>query len=163
MSRQKTQALRNLSRRLAKPALGAVHSCFMSKPRKPWCGQGMKAALVMLTGRHRQQQIVCLPVVPIGKQAQTCNVVVCHLSVGRCEYLPAHAEGAPDHRHLTANQIGSQRRHSIVVTFTPAIVHRHVSTLDIADLAETLAKGGDDMGGLPGGGAIKEADDWDSS
>src|SRR5262249_25455324 len=70
---------------------------------------------------------------------------------------------ASDRRHLTANQIGSQRRQSIVVTFTPAIVHGHVSTLDIADLAETLAKGGDDMGGLPGGGAIKEADDWDSA
>jgi len=27
-----------------------------------------------------------LPIVPIGKQAQTRNVVVCHLSVGRCEY-----------------------------------------------------------------------------
>jgi hypothetical protein len=28
---------------------------------------------------------MCLPVVPIGKQAQIRNVVVCHLSVGRCE------------------------------------------------------------------------------
>ena len=36
--------------------------------------------------RHSQQQIACLPVVPIGKQAQIRNVVVCHLSVGRCEY-----------------------------------------------------------------------------
>jgi DNA-binding XRE family transcriptional regulator len=35
---------------------------------------------------HSQQQIACLPVVPIGKQAQIRNVVVCHLSVGRCEY-----------------------------------------------------------------------------
>jgi hypothetical protein len=42
----------------------------------------MKAALVVLAVRHSQQQIACLPVVPIGKQAQTCNVVVCHLSVG---------------------------------------------------------------------------------
>ena len=49
--------------------LGAVHSCFIGKPRKPCCGQGMKAALVVLAGRHSQQQIVCLPVVPIGKQA----------------------------------------------------------------------------------------------
>jgi hypothetical protein len=40
----------------------------------------------VLTGRHSQQQIACLPVVPIGKQAQIRNVVVCHLSVGRCEY-----------------------------------------------------------------------------
>jgi hypothetical protein len=29
----------------------------------------MKAALIVLTGRHGQQQIACLPVVPIGKQA----------------------------------------------------------------------------------------------
>ena len=34
--------------------------------------------------RPSQQQIACLPVVPIGKQAQIRNVVVCHLSVGRC-------------------------------------------------------------------------------
>jgi hypothetical protein len=32
---------------------------------------------------------VCLPAVPIGKQAQICNVVVCHLSVGRCDYATA--------------------------------------------------------------------------
>src|SRR5262249_25943257 len=38
-------------------------------------------ALVVLTGRHSQQQIACLPVVPIGKLAQKRNVVVCHLSV----------------------------------------------------------------------------------
>ena len=37
--------------------------------------------------RHSQQQIACLPAVPIGKQAQIRDVVVCHLSVGRrCEY-----------------------------------------------------------------------------
>jgi DNA-binding XRE family transcriptional regulator len=36
--------------------------------------------------RPSQQQIACLPVVPIGKQAQIRNVVVCHLSVGRCKY-----------------------------------------------------------------------------
>src|SRR6516162_8920863 len=35
--------------------------------------------------RHSQQQIACLSVVPIGKQAQIRNVVVCHLSVGCCE------------------------------------------------------------------------------
>ena len=42
-----------------------------------------------LVVRHSQQQIVCLPAVPIGKQAQICNVVVCHLSVGRCDYATA--------------------------------------------------------------------------
>src|SRR5262249_42201180 len=36
--------------------------------------------------RQSQQQPAGRPVVPIGKQAQIRNVVVCHLSVGRCEY-----------------------------------------------------------------------------
>src|SRR5262249_3229245 len=66
--------------------LSAVHSCIIGKSRKPCCGQGMKVALVV---RHSQQQKVCLSAVPIGKQAQTCNVVVCHLSVGLCEYATA--------------------------------------------------------------------------
>jgi len=46
----------------------------------------MKVALVV---RHSQQQIVCLPGVPIGKQAQIRNVVVGHLSVGLCESATA--------------------------------------------------------------------------
>jgi DNA-binding XRE family transcriptional regulator len=47
--------------------------------------------------RRSQQQIACLPVVPIGKQAQIRNVVVCHLSVGRCEYAfrSTPASGSP--------------------------------------------------------------------
>src|SRR6516225_1153648 len=47
--------------------------------------------------RNVQQQIACLPVVPIGKQAQIRNVVVCHLSVGRCEYAfrSTLASGSP--------------------------------------------------------------------
>ena len=47
--------------------------------------------------RHSQQQIASLPVVPIGKQAQIRNVVVCHLSVGRCEYAfrSTPASGSP--------------------------------------------------------------------
>jgi hypothetical protein len=74
-----------------------AHRCFIGKPRKPCCGHGMKAALVVLIGRHSQQQIACLPVVPIGKQAQMRNVVVCHLSVGRCEYAfrSRPANGSP--------------------------------------------------------------------
>ena len=57
----------------------------------------MKAALVVLIGRHSQQQIACLPVMPIGKQAQIRNVVGCHLSVGRCEYAfrSTPASGSP--------------------------------------------------------------------
>src|SRR5262249_61903367 len=58
-----------------------ANRCFIGKPRKPCCGREIKAASVVLTGRHSQQQIACLPVVPIGKLAQKRNVVVCHLSV----------------------------------------------------------------------------------
>ena len=61
--------------------LPTAHRCFVGKPRKSCRGPGMKVALVVLAGRHGQQQIACLPVVPIGKQAQIRNVVVCHLSV----------------------------------------------------------------------------------
>src|SRR5262250_3047816 len=47
--------------------------------------------------RHSQQQTACLPVVPIGKQAQIRNVVVCHFSVSRCEYAfrSTLASGSP--------------------------------------------------------------------
>ena len=44
-----------------------------------------RASRVECICRHSQQQIACLSVVPIGKQAQIRNVVVCHLSVGCCE------------------------------------------------------------------------------
>jgi len=54
----------------------------------------MKVALVV---RHSQQQIVCLPAVPIGKHAQTFNVVVCHSSVGLCE-----CSGARSSRHCSS-------------------------------------------------------------
>ena len=67
------------------------NTSFIGKPRKPCCGQGMKVALVV---RHSQQQIVRLPAVPIGKQAQIRNVVVGHLSVGPANMLQ-RAECAP--------------------------------------------------------------------
>ena len=50
---------------------------------------------------------------------------------------------AGNDRHLMANQIGCQRRQSVIVTFRPAINDRYVSTLDIADLTQTPAEGGD--------------------
>jgi hypothetical protein len=77
------------------PAFPPAHRCFIGKPRKPCCGHRMKAALVVLTGRHSQQQIACLPVVPIGKQAQIRNIVVGHLSGWPlCEYTTAHGARA---------------------------------------------------------------------
>jgi DNA-binding XRE family transcriptional regulator len=55
--------------------------------------------------RHSQQQIACPPVVPIGKQAQIRNVVVCRLSVGLCEYAfrSAPASGSPAPAAQAAN------------------------------------------------------------
>jgi hypothetical protein len=72
---------RGLGNRSTELPLQNTHRCFIGKPRKPCCGREIKAALVVLTGRHSQQQIACLPVVPIGKLAQKRDVVVCHLSV----------------------------------------------------------------------------------
>jgi hypothetical protein len=40
-----------------------------------------------------------------------------------------------DHRHLTAYKIGRHRRHSIILTFRPAIFDRYVPTFDVAGLA----------------------------
>jgi hypothetical protein len=77
------QPPRGLGSRSTELPLKNAHRCFIGKPRKPCCGREIKAALVVLTGRHSQQQIACLPVVPIGKLAQKRNVVVCHLSVRR--------------------------------------------------------------------------------
>jgi hypothetical protein len=45
-----------------------------------------------------------------------------------------------NHGHLTTNQIGRQRRHSIVLAFRPAVFDRGISTLDIAGFAQTLSE-----------------------
>jgi hypothetical protein len=44
------------------------------------------------------------------------------------------------HGHLATNQIGGQRRQSIVVSLRPAVFDRHVPTLDIAGFACAAAK-----------------------
>ena len=59
--------------------------------------------------------------------------------------LAASAAALPpcdDHRHLAADQIGRQRRQSIVLTFRPAIFDRDVLALDIAGLLQALAERG---------------------
>src|SRR5262249_28126649 len=53
---------RGLGSRSTELPLKNAHRCFIGKPRKPCCGREIKAALVVLTGRHGQQQIACLPV-----------------------------------------------------------------------------------------------------
>ena len=45
-----------------------------------------------------------------------------------------------NHGHLTTNQIGRQRRQSIVLALRPAIFDRHVPALDIAGFAQALAE-----------------------
>ena len=47
-----------------------------------------------------------------------------------------------NHGHLTTNQIGRQRRQSIVLALRPAILDRHVLTLDIAGFLQALAERG---------------------
>ena len=44
----------------------------------------------------------------------------------------AGAAARDDHGHLTADQIGGQRRQSIVLTLRPTIFDRHVLAFDIA-------------------------------
>jgi len=51
--------------------------------------------------------------------------------------------GRGDDGDFLLNQIGRQRWQSVIVTFRPAINDRYVSTLDIADLTQTPAEGGD--------------------
>src|SRR5262249_20827947 len=45
-----------------------------------------------------------------------------------------------DHCHLTTNQLSRQRRHSVVLPARPAILNRHVLTLDIACFLQALTK-----------------------
>ena len=52
----------------------------------------------------------------------------------------AGGAGRGNHGHLTANQIGRQRRQSIVLVLRPAIFDRHVPALDIAGFAQALAE-----------------------
>src|SRR5215831_16991214 len=87
---------RGLGSRSTELLLQNAHRCFIGKPRKPCCGHEIKAALVVLTGRHSQQQIACLPLVPIGKLAQKRNVVVCHLSVRPPRSVRSADRGGPE-------------------------------------------------------------------
>jgi hypothetical protein len=66
----------SLARSQGRSRSRTAHRCFIGKPRKPCCRHGMKAPLVVLACRHGQQQIMRLLIVPIGKLAQICNVVV---------------------------------------------------------------------------------------
>src|SRR5262245_17838284 len=51
--------------------------------------------------------------------------------------------GRGDDHDITTNQIGRQRRQSVVLVFCPAILDRHVLTLDVAGFLEPKAERGD--------------------
>jgi len=58
-----------------------------------------------------------------------------------------------DHRHLTAYQIGGQRRQSIILILPPAVFDRQILALDETGFTQTLAECGISMvrcGGRPG-------------
>src|SRR4051812_13838365 len=45
-----------------------------------------------------------------------------------------------DHGYLTANQVGDQRRESIVLTPRPEVVERHVPALDVTGVTQASVK-----------------------
>jgi hypothetical protein len=59
-------------------------------------------------------------------------------SLGRERYGVA-TEGYDD-GHATADQVRQQRRQTIVLTFQPMLLDRHVLTFDVAGVAETCAE-----------------------
>src|SRR5262249_19012141 len=63
-----------------------------------------------------------------------------------------------DHRHLTTNQLSRQRRHSVVLPARPAILNRHVLTLDIACFLQALTKPAHHRRVCVRGCAIKKSD-----
>src|SRR5262249_42497432 len=61
-----------------------------------------------------------------------------------------HNADCGDYCHLTANQIGRQRRRAVILTVRPAIFHPNVLTLDIASLDEPLSECSDNRRRLVG-------------
>ena len=59
----------------------------------------------------------------------------------------ASAAGRPvcdNHGHLTTNEIGRQRRQSIVLTVRPAVLDRHILSVDKSSLFQAASERGDD-------------------
>ena len=50
------------------------------------------------------------------------------------------AAGRGDHGHLSADQIGNQRRQAIVVALQPVVLDRYVLTFDVAGFVEAFAE-----------------------
>ena len=61
-------------------------------------------------------------------------------SFGRERSRREHGRG--NHGHLSADQIGYQRRYAIEVPLQPVVLNRHVLAFDVAGLVETFAERG---------------------
>jgi hypothetical protein len=64
---------------------------------------------------------------------------------GRCRRFRGHrrrrtADGN-DHRNPAADQVSCHGRQPIILTISPAVFHRHILVLDIADLLQALVNG----------------------
>ena len=53
-----------------------------------------------------------------------------------------HVAGRGDHGHLSADQIGHQRRQAIVLALQPVVLDRHVLAFDVAGFVEAFAERG---------------------
>src|SRR5262245_29773949 len=63
-----------------------------------------------------------------------------------------------DDGDLAANEIGSQRRHSLVVALGPAVLDRDIVALDEAGFLETFTEAGDEMREWTGRSGTEEPD-----
>ena len=50
--------------------------------------------------------------------------------------------GRGDDRHLSANQVGHEARHAVILTLHPVVLHRDVASLKEAGFTQALAEGG---------------------
>src|SRR5215475_3463461 len=63
-----------------------------------------------------------------------------------------------NHAQRTANEIGRKLRQSIVSAFRPAVFERHVLTVDVTGLSESLPERGHIVGPFGGGGGVEKPD-----
>ena len=65
-----------------------------------------------------------------------------------------------DHSDLPPDQIGRQRRQSVVLTFRPTVFDRHILAFDIARFLQTLVERRDLLAQRSGRSGIEEAGHW---
>src|SRR5262249_37118776 len=102
------------------------------------CASGSLAAIVIRMPIRRFLS-ACCPLAASGKAAAAPNDRYC----GGCRLCCEAGCGrgaCGDDGHLTTNQIGCQRRQSVILATRPAILDRHVATFDKAGFLQALAK-----------------------